>query len=337
MPPEPEAPDVAPGPPPPNAWRKWLKRGVTTAVALAALAFVIAVVPFRDKCTDAGCVDGLFTTLGHANAPVLVVLFLVQLASTVAWSARWRSLLGIADVSLPLRDVWRVTLEAQTGGILLPGGLGGDALRIAYVRDHAPDAGIPKLLASILADRVVGLVTLALLAIGAAVGFGDARLGAAVPVLACIPIGAAAAWWVARHPAVARSRLFDNRLAARFLLPMHEYAAAKTGPRALGRGFVLSLLVSGAQLFIVRGLVYAFGATPTHEGWVYAGMTFTMMVAALPATPGAWGTADASFVFFFGRAGIPPQIAAAVVLMLRVFWYATALIGAVSALARRHR
>jgi glycosyltransferase 2 family protein len=317
--------------------RLWLRRLLTSLVAVAALAFVIWVVPFRDKCTDAGCVDGLLTTLGKANAPLLLGLFAVHMGGTLAWAARWRSLLGVAHVRLRLRDVWRVTLEAQTGGILLPGGLGGDALRIAYVRERAPDAGIPKVLASIVADRVIGLVTLATLAILAALLAGDARLGASVPLLAAIPFGALLMWWVARHPALARSRWLSRGPAARFVLPMLEYAAAKDGPGALLRGYLLSLVVSGVQLFVVRGLLASFGATPTHEGWVYVGTTFTMMIAALPAAPGAWGTADAAFVFFFGRAGITASIAAAVVLMLRVFWYTTALIGAISALARRPR
>jgi uncharacterized protein (TIRG00374 family) len=322
---------------PPPRVPPWLKRAATTLLSVAALAFVLHVVPFRDQCTEKGCVDGFFTTLGRANPVLVVALFLVQQLGTVAWAARWRSLLGVADVRLRLVDVWRLTLEAQTGGILLPGGVGGDALRIAYVRDHAPEASIAKILASIVADRLLGLVTLAVLAIASALIARDARLGAAIPVLACIPVGTYVLWWVARHPAVARSRLFSNRFAARFLVPMLEYASAKEGPAALLRGILFSLGVSGIQLVVVRGLVLAFGASPEHEGWVYVGTTFTMMVAALPALPGGWGTADAAFLFFFARAGLASPIAVAVLLVYRVFWYTTALFGAVSALARRQK
>ena len=79
----------------------------------------------------------------------------------------------------------------------------------------------------------------------------------------------------------------------------------------------------------------AFGVTPEREGWVYVGTTFSLMVAALPATPGSWGTADAAYVLFIGRAGIAAPVAAAVCLLYRISWYASALIGAVLTISRR--
>jgi uncharacterized membrane protein YbhN (UPF0104 family) len=62
-----------------------------------------------------------------------------------------------------------------------------------------------------------------------------------------------------------------------------------------------------------------------------------MIVAALPATPGAWGTADAAYVFFLGRAGVAAQVAAAVCLIYRVFWYASAVAGAALTLGGRKK
>ena len=49
-PPPPPMPDVpAPGS------KLWLRRVATSLIALAALVFVVWMVPFRDRCTPDGC------------------------------------------------------------------------------------------------------------------------------------------------------------------------------------------------------------------------------------------------------------------------------------------
>lgn len=317
--------------------RRWRRRVVTSVVSVTALAFVFWIVPLRDRCTDAGCTDGLWTTLHRANVPLLLALFALHLVGTLAWSARWRALLGLADVRLPLLGTWRITLEAQAGGILLPG-IGGDALRIAYVRGRVADTALAKVLASVFADRVLGLVTLAGTATTLALVFGAGKLGPSLPLLAAIPAGALLAWTLLRRPSVARSRLLTAPgLRAKLIKPVLEYTSAEAGPRAMGQGLLLSLAVSAIQLVVVRGLVAALGVTPDHEAWIYVGTTFAMMVSALPLAPGAWGTADAAFVVFFAQAGVASPVAATVCLLYRVFWYATGVLGAGSALLRRQQ
>lgn len=83
------------------------------------------------------------------------------------------------------------------------------------------------------------------------------------------------------------------------------------------------------QFAVIRGLVLALGATPTAEKWVYVGTAMAFIVSAIPALPGAWGTADAAYVFFFGLGGIASGVALAVCLLFRLFWYLSAAAGAV--------
>jgi uncharacterized membrane protein YbhN (UPF0104 family) len=315
-----------------------LKRVARWLVSAVAVAFVVWVLPFRDRCTDAGCQDGLLTTLRRTNLPLLVAMFGVYLVGTVAWAARWSSLLRLAGVDLSLGAAWRVTIEAQAGGILLPGGVAGDALRVAYAKERAPTGNLAKITASIMADRVVGLVTLATLALGFALAFDAGKdVRVALPMLAGIPAGAAVGLWVLRRPALQKARFIQGKLGQRVVLPMLEYAVSPGGPAALLRAFLLSLLVSGTQLLVVRGLVATLGAHPGEESWVYVGSAFAMIVGAVPVTPGGWGTSDAAYVFFLGRAGIAPAQAAAVCLLYRLMWYATGSMGAFSAFARTSR
>ena len=99
----------------------------------------------------------------------------------------------------------------------------------------------------------------------------------------------------------------------------------------------LSVLVAAVQLATIRGLVVALGGTPGEGGekWIYVGTAMAFIVAAIPALPGGWGTADAAYVFFFGLAGLSTGTALAVCLLYRLFWYLSGVTGAVLHIARR--
>lgn len=314
-----------------STWRKGLRWGI----ALIAFAFVVWVVPFRDRCTEAGCEPGLLTTLGRARAELLILALVVYLASTGVWALRWNTLLELAGVQLPWWKAWRLTLEAQAGGILLPGGLGGDALRIAYVRDQQPGADLGNVIASIFVDRIIGLSTLALLAALSATVTSPADLGVLLWFVAAIPVGAVFLFVVLRAVGSPLPASLDLPILRRVLTPALRYATDPRGPRLLFRALLLSLVTSACQLGVIRLALLALHSEPTSEAGVYVGTTLGMMVAALPATPGAWGTADTAYVFFLGRAGVAASAAAAACMLYRCYWYISGILGAVLALGSR--
>ncbi len=350
------------------------------ALALATLAFVAWIVPVRDHCADpaapattrvpvsrhagtAGactlhlrtgpvvitetecsklvCDPGLASTLAHARPDVLALLLGLYALGSLAWAARWRTLLGLTGIRLPLARVWRVSTEAQAGGILLPGGIGGDALRITYVaglpRTSETHSPVSIAVASVLVDRVVGLAVLAGTAAALAFASGGVRAGPLAATLAGLPLAFVAGVLVVRHSPLGRVPwLIEGRI-SRIAAPLLDYARHPRAPRALAVAAAWSVLVACAQFTIVRGLVFAVGGVPTAEKWVYVGTAMAFVVSALPTLPGAWGTADAAYVFFFGLAGLRPGTALAVCLLYRLFWYVLAIAGAVLHLARaRH-
>jgi uncharacterized membrane protein YbhN (UPF0104 family) len=352
--------------------RPLLRRIAAWAFAAIALSFVAYVVPLRDRCVDpsapggvslpvtwmegGGCIvhiseggreltpgacaklscqPGLASTLSHARPGLVALLALVYLAGTLAWAARWRALLRLADVRISLWRAWRVTLEAQAGGVLLPGGVAGDALRIgAIVGLGAPTATV---VATVLLDRVIGLATLAGVAAGLAAAFDASSVGPAVLVLAAIPVAIALAIALLRLDALRRSALLEHRWLARSAKPILTYLGDARAPRAILAALALSALVSVVQLAVVRGLCSAVGAEPTVEHWVYTGTAITFVLGVLPALPGGWGTSDAAFVLFFGRAGLGAGVAVGVSLLYRADWYLSAALGAILYVARRGR
>ncbi len=345
------------------------------ALAVAALAFVAWVVPVRDRCWDPrapestktsvsresdGCIlhvhtgdvhissadcaalrcePGVGSTLTHARPGVLAGLLALYAFGLLLWAARWRTLLTFAGVDMTVLQVWRVSTEAQAGGILLPGGIGGDALRIASVvarptrpgEQRAPPAIV---VASVLLDRAIGLSVIAIVAAGMGFAWGGVRDGTLGFVLAAIPVALLLGLWVLRHAPVYRlSWLVEGRF-GRLVRPMLEYVRDPRAPRAIARAAALSFFVAGIQFAVIRGLVLALGAEPTAEKWVYVGSAMVFIVGAIPALPGGWGTADAAWVFFLGLAGLPAGIALAVGLLFRLFWYLSAIVGAALYVAR---
>ncbi len=355
---------------PRTTWR-YVGRALSWGIAACALAFVAWVIPVRDQCWDAQaprstrvatthepsgctlhlrtgevhlpadecarlkCEPGLAGVLTHVRPSLVGGLLAVDGLSTLAWAARWRALLGFAGIDLPLLHVWRVLIEAQAGGILLPGGIGGDALRIASVmgrpvRRDEPRAPPSIVVASVLLDRALGLAVIAGLA--ALLGFTFGGVGGAGPLavmLAGIPVAFLAVLAFLRRPGSKGRAWAPMRRLDPLLGPVLAYMRDSRAPRAIAIAACWCLAVAGVQFAVIRGLVFALGGVPAGEKWVYVGTAMALIVSAIPALPGGWGTADAAYVFFFGLAGLQPGLALAVCLLYRLFWYLLGATGAI--------
>jgi uncharacterized membrane protein YbhN (UPF0104 family) len=280
------------------------------------------------------------STFAHARVGVLGALLVVYAFGTLMWAARWRALLAFAGIDLPLSKVWRISIEAQAGGILLPGGLGGDALRIASVvaRPSVPgEARAPAsiVVASVLLDRAVGLSLISALAAVMGVVSGGVQAGPLVAVLAAIPVAVLVGLVALRSAPSTWVERLARGWGGHVVGPVLAYVRDARAPRAIATAAALGLLVAAAQFVVIRGLVFALGAVPTAEKWVYVGTAMAFIVSIIPALPGAWGTADAAYVFFFGLGGISGGAALAVSLVFRLFWYLSGVVGAMLRIARR--
>ncbi len=290
------------------------------------------------ECARLDCEPGLATVLARIRPSLLGALFGIYVLSTLAWAGRWRALLAFAGIDLPLRYVWRVSIEAQAGGILLPGGIGGDALRIASVLSRPVRFGEPRapasiVVASVFLDRALGLAVIAGVAALLGFVFGGLSAGPLAVALSAIPVAFMGGLVLLRWPAFSGLQWLPTRRLDRWLGPVLAYMRDPRAPRAIAIAGTLSLVVAAIQLGVIRGLVLALGGAPTQEKWVYVGTAMALIVSALPALPGGWGTADAAYVFFFGFAGLRPGLALAVCLLYRLFWYNVGAVGAILQLA----
>jgi uncharacterized protein (TIRG00374 family) len=291
-----------------------------------------------DECAQLRCEPGVATALSNTRVGILTLLLGLYALGTVAWAARWRALLDLADIDLPLWHVWRVSVEAQAGGILLPGGIGGDALRIAGVTSRPTRSGgrarTVIVIASVLLDRAVGLSVIAALAASLGFAFGGLSAGPLAVALAAVPVGFVVAMAILRLAPVQRIPWLVRGRLGGVVQPMLSYVRDPRALRAIAVATLLSVAVAGVQFATIRGLVMALGASPSGEKWIYVGTAMAFIVSAIPALPGGWGTADAAYVFFFGLAGLDAGVALAVCLLYRLFWYLSGVAGAVLHLTR---
>ncbi len=291
------------------------------------------------ECAQLECKPGVLSTFAGARKGVIAGLFFVYLLGVLAWAARWQALLSFAGVDLSLIHVWRISVEAQAGGVLLPGGLGGDALRVTSVlalpgRPGEGRAPASIVIASVLLDRALGLSTIAAVASGLGFFWAGAQAGWLVVGLAAIPVGLLAGLLVLMLAPLDRARLLTEGRLGRVMSPVFGYVRDRRAPGAIAFAAALSLVVAAIQFVVIRGLVFALGATPAGEKWVYVGAAMAFIVSALPTLPGGWGTADAAYVLFFGLGGIAAGAALGVCLLFRLFWYLLAMAGAVLYVAR---
>lgn len=101
----------------------------------------------------------------YFERPALLVASLaIFLCTTVMGALRWRVLLRLAGVHLPLRRALQLTFTATFFNVVAPGNIGGDVVKAIYVaRDHAPDRRTNVFVVGFL-DRFIALAGLVALA-----------------------------------------------------------------------------------------------------------------------------------------------------------------------------
>jgi len=137
-----------------------MKKVILTVVQVLVMVALLFWV-FHDPKTRAG----MWTALGHAEHHVgwLVAGFLAYGVVEFLAAFRWFILLRVQDVKLP---PWRVGALLMLGiffNMFMPGGTGGDLLKIYFLLKEIPTKKAAGVLA-VLMDRLIGLMGLILVA-----------------------------------------------------------------------------------------------------------------------------------------------------------------------------
>jgi uncharacterized protein (TIRG00374 family) len=254
-------------------------------------------------------------------ACVLVVLDRMLMAY------RWLTLLTPLDPAHrpPLSTVMRIFFVSTFVGTFLPASIGGDAVR-AYGLSKEGVGGVDAV-ASVMMDRLLGVVSILLVAIAGAVLARDLiDIRALFPALAVLTILCFAALTVVYSPGVASAaaeilaRLPRGQDAGRRLVTSiqryADYHSAMTNVLLCSVGVQVLRVLQTCCLGLALGL-------SVPAGVYFALVPIILLIVLMPITVNGIGTTQAGFVWLFGRAGVNEPTAFA----LSVLFLGIAVVG----------
>jgi len=237
--------------------------------------------------------------------------FLLALASLLISRifviARWHVLLQSGGVKIPFSRTTELTLMGLFASNFLPTTIGGDVVRLTGVMQMGFDRAI--CLASIAADRIIGLVGMALV-----VPFG------LIP--AWNSLGQATQNSLALMASLERPTRFVRRTLQTFSTWLHQ-------PRAL----IASLLCTfGNMLFIFVAVYILIEGLGNHVSfWLIAGLwSLAYFVTLIPISINGYGVQELSLTFLFLHVGgLSAATSLSMAVLIRIVFMFASLPGAV--------
>ena len=236
----------------------------------------------------------------------LLASALCRMAASLLRLVRWHLLCRALGLELGLGKAIHIGLIGYFLGIAVPSSVGVDATRLYYGSREQPNSGA-ALLSTILADRLLGILALLILALGfggaLAVSGGPEELGVTLLFLlgALLAVAAmAAVYW--RWNWLERLEPFLPWKALRDLMAAtHEYRRHRG---VLVRAMLLSFLCHGAVMAAAYCTFRAIGVVPPVLA-VCVVMPLSSLAWGLPVTPLGLGVVDSLAEALYSLLGAP--------------------------------
>ncbi len=271
-------------------------------------------------------VGNLKNRLGGIQPAWFGVSVLVTLFQVLVGAMRWREITNQCGAPLTDSQAFRFNMIGSFFNQTLPSAIGGDAMRLWLV--GRTGAGWRAATYSVLVDRAIGLIALAVIVIVSLpwsfgmIGDAKGRLGLVLIDLAALGAGAAFLllgrlswpwlknWWPTRHvhacSVIANNILFNRR----------------SGPKIAA----LSLLIHVLAVVIAWCAVRAIAASADFEQ-IFMLIPPIMLITMLPISIAGWGVREASMMVAFGYAGLAPADGTVVSLLFGASFFVVGAIG----------
>jgi hypothetical protein len=261
----------------------------------------------------------VFRALARERLAYFVAAIALYVASQVMSARRWQLLARVNSIPGPFREYLAYYFVGVFTNLFVPGLVGGDAARALYLgRRHNR---LADAIASVIADRGIGLLALFWFAAGCALTLRAVSLPPSI-LHVTVTIGTAAlAGWLT-SPLLARLATHIGGRFARVIGPFLPYLRR---PVAIVPAIILSLILQASlavcQYLLARGL-----GLETSLSTFMLCVPIANVFASLPITLNGLGVREAAYLVLFGHAGLskPDSIA------LGLLWFASTMIGGLS-------
>ncbi len=267
--------------------------------------------------------EGFTSILKRVDKLRMAGLAALLIVPVVIMSARWRLLMRANGFEVSFGRVFLVNYAGSFFNTFLPGGVGGDIAKA--VMTASGEERKAAAVATVLLDRIIGLVAMILMAAVAVIPFiGDPAMRNPVIIIAVLFGGL-----VLGYPIYFSRGLRESRLGQwmKQRLPFVRTLAAIDGVmhtmKHSGRTIVLALLLSlatQAWTIVVVWLMareMAMSPAPTlAQFFLFEPIIF--IVTAVPLSIGGWGVQEGAYRLLLGLAGVAPNEAIALSLIFKV-------------------
>jgi glycosyltransferase 2 family protein len=258
----------------------------------------------------------IFQILERERPAYFAAVVVLYVAGQAMCAYRWQLLAALLKVHGSYREILAYTFVGMFTNLFVPGLLAGDAARSVYLGRRHGKMG--EAIASVVADRGVGLIGLFWLAAFAAIFLNFASIPSSVirPTLA---VGAIAFAGFLASPLVARMiRLMPRplRRAAGIVAPYLHHPLTLIPSIALS--VVLQITLALGQYVLAVGL----GLTVPLSLFILC-VPIANVFASLPLTLNGLGIRESAYLLLFGMAGVRKEDAIA----LGLLWFAVTLVG----------
>jgi len=236
---------------------------------------------------------------------------LLYVVSIYVSSLRWKVLLWKRR-SVYTRYLFVLYLTGSFFSTILPGLIGGDALRIYYL--YRKDIALSEAAGSVFLDRYTGYIGLLLTAL-IAMFFADLKKEIVLILLALILAFVIISWWLLRYRLGSRLLRLEN---------FYDYFSEFfTKPRVVIYSVLLSVVVQCLVVFSVYVIMHALTVS-LSIGSLFVYMTLIITASTLPVSISGLGIREWAFVVLFGISSIKLEAATAV----SIFWYLSYVVAA---------
>jgi glycosyltransferase 2 family protein len=258
----------------------------------------------------------IFRILSRERPAYFAAVVVIYLAGQAMCAYRWQLLAALLKVHGRYREFLAYTFVGMFTNLFVPGLLAGDAARSVYLGRRYGRMG--EAIASVVADRIVGLVGLFWLAAFTAIFLNFAPIPSSV-ITPTVAVGAIAFAGFLAAPLVARLiHLMPRpvRRAGGIVAPYLHHPL--TLIPAIALSIVLQVTLAVGQYILAAGL----GLTAPLSLFVLC-VPIANVFASLPLTLNGLGIRESAYLLLFGMAGMRKEDAIA----LGLLWFAVTLAG----------
>jgi uncharacterized membrane protein YbhN (UPF0104 family) len=232
---------------------------------------------------------------------LILAAIYVQIAMT-AW--RWMLLLRAQGFSIGLNQAFRLNMIGSLFSTIIPGAVGGDVMKAYYVTRSVPSHKA-EAIATIVLDRIIGLVGLLVLAGGIALYNLHSVKGNQALITLCVlaVVGTCgsltalflAVWFGPRLAADNPSGRMA-RLSSKMLAGLDRY---RRQPWILPASVLVSILCHGSVCCALFLAMHAINAAPVPLGVFLLAAPLGLLATAVPLAPAGIGVGQVAFFSLF--------------------------------------